>query len=135
MKKFGTILLLAIFCMLGCHESTKAVDFVFSWTAPGDDGSVGTASKYEIKYAIDSVSLINSWATCTSIPASLAKIPKVAGTPESLTVTLTLNSETTYFFGIKAADEVPNWSPVSNIVRRYIPDITPPAMIINFGWK
>ena len=81
------------------------------WTAPGDDGSTGTASSYDIRYStaiIDTDAKFNSATNCTGEPA-----PKSTGSGESFTVT-GLSSSTTYYFAIKTADEVPNWSPISN---------------------
>ena len=82
-----------------------------TWTAPGDDGSIGTASSYDIRYStaiIDTDAKFNSATNCTGEPA-----PKSAGSAESFTVT-GLSASTTYYFAIKTADEVPNWSPISN---------------------
>ncbi len=81
-----------------------------SWTAPGDDGAVGTASQYDVRYSTSLATLIG-WTNATQ--ASDEPVPSVAGTAESFTVT-GLNSGTTYYFGIKTADEVPNWSNLSN---------------------
>ena len=39
--------------------------------------------------------------------------PKSAGQPETLTVT-GLTPSTTYYFALKIADEIPNWSALSN---------------------
>ena len=130
----GIVVLLTLFVVESCVSATN-VNFTFTWTAPGDDSTTGTASGYEMKYWTDSISLVNSWASCITVASSLTKVPQVAGTAETLMTVINLNTETTYFFAIKAKDEVPNWSPVSNIVRRYIPDNVPPAMIIDFGWK
>ena len=98
---------------------------LLSWTAPGDDGSTGTASQYELRY---STSLITegNWNSATligSVPA-----PQIAGSSESFLVT-GLNQETTYYFAIKTADEVPNWSTLSNVTSTATVDLTPPAAV------
>jgi len=82
-----------------------------TWTAPGDDGGVGTAASYDIRYAEVLISEAN-WASAIVVPQTLT--PQLAGLPESLMVT-GLNPDTTYYFGIKSVDEVNNWSPLSNI--------------------
>jgi len=83
-----------------------------AWTAPGDDGNTGTATTYDIRYLAGTTPITDAnWATatqCTGVPA-----PQVAGSSETFTVT-GLSPDTTYYFAIKTADEVPNESPLSN---------------------
>ncbi|RJS75398.1 PEGA domain-containing protein, partial [Methanophagales archaeon] len=81
-----------------------------TWTAPGDDGNTGTASQYDIRYSTSEITEENwnSATQCTGEPA-----PKTAGSSETFTVT-GLSPNTTYYFALKTADEVPNWSPISN---------------------
>ncbi len=101
-----------------------------SWTAPGDDGNVGTASVYDIRY---STAMINdaNWDQAVQIPDEPA--PLVAGTQQSYTV-YGLDTNTTYYFAIKTADEVPNWSGMSAVViRATLRDETPPAPIMDLS--
>lgn len=84
------------------------------WTAVGDDGPMGRADRYDIRYALDSIALHRSWdvtAPVLNLPA-----PSPAGSSESIRVRLPLLPDTTYFFGIKSADAAGNWSTISNIV-------------------
>ncbi|MCP3938250.1 MAG: hypothetical protein GY708_23120, partial [Actinomycetia bacterium] len=81
-----------------------------SWTAPGDDGSSGTATTYDIRYSTSAITAGN-WASATQVTGEPG--PSVAGTGESHTVT-GLAQNTTYYFAIKTADEVPNTSALSN---------------------
>ncbi|MDP2598336.1 MAG: hypothetical protein Q8P49_00730 [Candidatus Liptonbacteria bacterium] len=82
-----------------------------SWTAPGDDGSTGTATSYDLRYST-SVITAGNFASATAVAGE--PTPLIAGTLESHTVTgLSLN--TTYFFAIKTSDEVPNTSAISNV--------------------
>jgi hypothetical protein len=81
-----------------------------SWTSPGDDGSTGTASQYDIRYA---TSLIDEGNWDSATQASDEPAPLVAGSAQSFTVT-DLSPNITYYFAIKTTDEVPNWSAVSN---------------------
>ncbi len=83
-----------------------------TWTAPGDDGDQGIATVYDLRYSTSLISEANfSQATqATGVPA-----PQIAGSAESFTVT-GLDPSTTYYFAIKTADEVPNWSAISNVV-------------------
>jgi len=84
--------------------------FQLTWTAPGDDGNVGTAYAYDIRYSTSRITEEN-WESATPVDTSLP--PGAAGSPDSLVVS-GLTARTNYFFAIKAADEVPNWSGISN---------------------
>ena len=81
-----------------------------TWTAPGDDGSTGTAAQYDIR---DPTSPINesNWASATQVTGEPTPFP--AGGGQDFVVT-GLSPGTTYYFAIKTADEVPNWSVISN---------------------
>lgn len=81
------------------------------WTAPGDDGNVGQASLYDIRM---STSTITEQNFLSAIAFSNIPTPKPAGQVETLTVA-GLDTAHTYYFAIKTADEVPNWSAISNI--------------------
>ena len=98
-----------------------------SWTAPGDDGTTGTASEYDIRFATVPITDVN-WNSATQVSGEPA--PQAAGATQSFTVT-GLTSDTHYYFAIKTADEVPNWSALSNVATATTPDITPPATIMD----
>lgn len=83
-----------------------------NWTAPGDDDNTGTASVYDVRYSTVLIADGN-WAAANQ--ASGEPSPQVAGSSESFTVT-GLSPNTTYYFGIKTGDEVPNWSALSNVI-------------------
>jgi|GEM_PF-3399956 len=80
------------------------------WTVPGDDGMIGVAAEYDIRYSTIPITAAN-WNTRTQVAGEPFPIP--AGNTEVHTVT-GLNPNTTYFFAMKTADEVPNWSGLSN---------------------
>jgi len=82
-----------------------------SWTAPGDDGTTGTATTYDVRYSTSTINAGN-WAAATQ--ASGEPSPSVAGSSESMTVN-GLSSSTTYYFAIKTSDEVLNESGLSNV--------------------
>jgi Fibronectin type III domain len=100
------------------------------WTAPGDDGNVGTASQYALRYRtvpISGTDTLTWWNAAT--PASGLPTPRPAGSTDSVTVR-SLQPLTTYYFIIRAADEVPNWSGFSNVaVKTTSGDATPPAAV------
>lgn len=92
------------------NPTTSSIDL--TWTAPGDDGTTGTAAEYDIRYLAGTTPITDAnWASatqCTGEPA-----PQAAGSSETFTVT-GLAAGTDYCFAIKTADEVPNWSTISN---------------------
>jgi Tfp pilus assembly protein PilV len=102
-----------------------------TWTAPGDDGSSGTATSYDIRYSTSTITEGN-WASATQ--ASGEPSPQVAGSSESFTVT-GLSASTTYYFAIKTSDEVPNISAISNVPSgtTTTPDTTAPAAVSNLA--
>ena len=83
-----------------------------TWTAPGDDGAIGTAAAYDIRYSTQPISALN-FATATAVPGPAT--PAGSGTPEGIDV-MNLTPNTTYYFALKARDEANNWSSVSNVL-------------------
>jgi hypothetical protein len=82
-----------------------------NWTAPGDDGAVGTAESYDVRYSINPITTLAEFNAAT--PASGEPAPHAAGTAESFTVT-GLGPGTTYFVRLRTADESGNVSVLSN---------------------
>lgn len=83
-----------------------------TWSAPGDDGSTGTAASYDLRFFTSSISEIN-WSAAAK--AEGEPMPQVAGTNQSFTVTR-LSPSTQYYFSLKTYDEVANPSLISNLV-------------------
>ena len=82
-----------------------------AWTATGDDGAVGRASHYEIRYSTVPITEDNFSA---ATPAFADFDPAESGSPEASDVT-GLVYETHYYFAIKAFDEFSNPGPISNV--------------------
>ncbi len=96
------------------------------WTAPGDDGNVGSADHYEIRMYDEEITETN-WGEAEILPGP--PWPLSAGSQQSYTVE-DLAYNQTYFFAIKAFDDNGNVSDVSNSPSgSLINDITPPADI------
>jgi len=90
---------------------TSAVDL--SWTAPGDDGAVGTAAAYDLRYS--SAAIVDTATFDAAAPVAGLPAPAVAGSAETFSVTgLPKGSE--YHFALRTRDEASNWSPISNVV-------------------
>ena len=94
--------------------SATSGSVTLNWTAPGDDGSTGTASAYDVRYSTATITDANwgSATQCTGEPT-----PKASGQAETFTVN-GLSASTTYYFAMKVADEVPNTSGLSNVVSK-----------------
>lgn len=83
-----------------------------SWTAPGDDGSYGTAAQYDIRYSTSVITTLN-WRYATQVAGE--SLPRAAGSAETFTISGEAFNRITYF-AVRAADEAWNWSPLSNEV-------------------
>lgn len=82
-----------------------------TWTATGDDGSAGTAKIYDIRYSITAIDDTN-WDSATQVTDEPA--PQVSGVTESHVI-MGLSHSTTYYFAMKALDNLNNSSGLSNI--------------------
>ena len=96
-----------------------------SWTAPGDDGSVGTAAEYDIRY---STALIDESNFGSATVAPNIPTPQASGSYQVLDIG-SLVAGTTYYVAMKTRDESNNWSPLSNVVTQLIPDTKEPNKI------
>jgi hypothetical protein len=90
------------------------------WTAPGDDGYVGQASRYDLRYSLSPIDAQNfSQAT----PYPVVARPAAAGSRQSSRVFGLLPSHV-YYFALKSVDDSGNWSLISNVAYRTAPDPT-----------
>ena len=98
-------------------SSPTTSSITLTWTAPGDDGTTGTATTYDVRYRTGGAVVTTNWAAATQ--ATGEPTPHSAGTGETFVVG-SLSSSTVYYFGLETADEVPNWrqSPTRRRARR-----------------
>jgi hypothetical protein len=94
-------------------EANGPNSFILSWTAPGDDATSGLASQFDIRYSRTEITPAN-WDYATHLTDEPA--PEAAFVKQRLAV-VGLEANTNYYFAMKTADEVPNWSPLSNMIR------------------
>ena len=85
---------------------------ILTWTATGDDGLVGTASSYDVRYSNTLITSAN-WATASQAVGEPS--PQVSGSTETFTVS-GLSPSTSYYFALKVRDNVGNESNLSNVV-------------------
>ncbi|MCP4633656.1 MAG: hypothetical protein GY855_12075 [candidate division Zixibacteria bacterium] len=100
------------------------------WTSPGDDNNTGKASEYDIRYSISPIDVSN-WDQATKF--SPPPNPQVAATSDEFIVT-GLGPITKYYFALKVADEISNWSPMSNVATGTtgeIEDVIAPSAVLD----
>lgn len=126
--------LLALLLLLAAAPAAAAPwdSVTLRWTATGDDSLTGQATEYDLRFSTAPITAANFLAASRwlTMPA-----PSTSGARDSVTVT-GLSPETTYYFALRVADEVPNWSLVSNVVSRLTaaaPDTMPPARVTDLS--
>lgn len=103
---------------------------ILHWTAPGDDGSVGTATEYDLRY---STAAFGDKEFPFAFRVSGMAPPQAAGSAEAWTVQ-GLTACVTYYFALKTRDAAGNWSGISNmLVQASGCDLTPPAAVTNLA--
>ncbi|MEO5616241.1 MAG: FlgD immunoglobulin-like domain containing protein [Candidatus Eisenbacteria bacterium] len=122
---------LLVIAATALESGASSTPFAIYWTAPGDDGLVGRASAYDLRYSSLPITSANfSLAPrIVGIPA-----PAVPGAEESFVVSGLLD-EAPIYMAIKAADESGNWSAISNILTRLAQtvDVGDRALTISFS--
>lgn len=91
---------------------TGAVDgeIKLNWTASGDDGNIGIASEYELRYSNQSIDTMAMFNNATFYPVNFN--PDINGTPQLFEVREL--DPGTYYFSIVVYDEVLHASNISN---------------------
>ena len=99
-----------------------------TWTAPGDDGSEGTAMEYDMRIVAD---LPSGYDWEDGSPLQDVPMPGSAGVLETLRVE-DLGNGTAYAFAVRTRDEV-RWSGWSNVAQIETPDLIPPGTVTNLA--
>jgi hypothetical protein len=84
-----------------------------SWSAPGDDGTRGTATVYDLRMSESPITSGN-FAAATAVEG--VPSPRSSGTKQKVVVR-GLNPGHDYYFALRTADDVGNWSNISNIAH------------------
>lgn len=92
-------------------ERVDSDQMVLRWTATGDDGPTGRASRYDLRF---DTGPIDESSFAFAHPAGEVPAPSPAGSSEEATVK-GLQFGTTYYFAVQAIDEYGNASPISNL--------------------
>lgn len=103
---------------------------VLQWTAPGDDGTSGRASIYDIRYRTTGITGTDTttwWNGATQVTGE--PFPSNPGQIDSMRVR-GLAPVSTYYFMVRTGDEVPNWSGYSNLAQKSTSgDVVAPSAI------
>jgi len=92
-------------------EAVGDSTMLLTWTAPGDDGVIGTATRYDIRWIQNSVVNTSNWEQAEVVQDSPS--PRPSGAAESLLVTIPGPSGN-YGFALVSEDEAGNISEISN---------------------
>lgn len=82
-----------------------------TWTVPGDDGTSGNASGYDIRYSLSPINVSN-WASANQ--CSDEPVPYAPGDTQCFCIS-PLALETEYHVAMKTKDNAGNWSDLSNV--------------------
>jgi len=137
MKRLPLLLLLAAVVFVPWPIHAQVASITVRWTAPGDDGDVGTAASYDMRWSAVAPDTTNAVAfaawftTATSVPNMPA--PALAGTPQSVVVAPVggFAAGVTYYFVIRTRDEAGNVSLLSNVAHKPLADVTRPRTIFD----
>ena len=86
---------------------------MLDWTAVGDDGLIGQAQTYDIRYSMNPIDESNFFDANEFLEKPS---PQPSGSVEAVNI-YPLDSDTTYYFAIKVIDDVDNISLISNVVQ------------------
>ncbi|OGR76398.1 MAG: hypothetical protein A2X32_12445 [Elusimicrobia bacterium GWC2_64_44] len=104
---------------------------LLAWTAVGDDGDIGAAAHYLVRYSTDPA---QDWGDFDSLPGSSMTAGGPAGIAESMEM-VGLSGGVTYYFEVKAVDEVGNGANFSNeastwAARDLLPPLPPSGLTV-----
>jgi len=109
-----TLIALATVILFSALRATPsgAAAVTLIWTAPGDDGNVGRAYSYEMRYSTAVVTAQN-FASATRVQGLPS--PTTPGLTQSFTLD-GLQAGVTHYFALRTVDMSGNWSSMSNVV-------------------
>jgi hypothetical protein len=94
-------------------EDVRSTTVRLAWKASGDDGDIGRAERYDLRYALAAINEAN-WPEATRVEGEV--VPLDPGFWQVFVVS-GLVPATSYWFALKAEDEAGNQSPLSDVVQ------------------
>lgn len=121
----ASFMLIALLAPVRVHAQGAGSDsLTLFWTAPGDDGTVGTVASYEVRMSTSPITEAE-FELATLIANPPGPLPASSG---QRMIVRGLTRGTTYYFAVRATDDVGNLSEMSNLLRWEWPlDAAPPA--------
>lgn len=101
----------AFILVLPSPASSQTRSVTLEWTAPGDDGYIGKATAYEIRFSRYPITPQNF---VFAVRLNTALLPGPVGTHERMTV-FGLQYGIPYYFALRAYDDAGNLSQISNV--------------------
>lgn len=114
---------------LAATDPDLSGSLTLSWTAPGDDGTTGTAAVYDLRYYWAPITADN-WVSAVRVEGE--PTPQAAGSSETCDYS-GLSLSRTFYFAIRTQDALGNWSDISNVVEVTTPDLMGGALSYAIG--
>jgi V8-like Glu-specific endopeptidase len=114
---------------LGAATGANGGSVVLNWTAPGDDITSGKVSKYLVRYSTAPITSDTAWNAATAATIGLP-VPTASGSPQTMTAS-GLTPGATFYFAVRAQDEVSNLGGLSNSPSATAKYIAPLSMGIH----
>ncbi len=95
------------------HAALTPTSATILWSAPGDDGQAGTATRYDVRLSTSAIDA-STFAAATALTGAPA--PLVASSSQTMILTGLLPS-TPYWCVVKTVDDAGNWSGISNVLQ------------------
>lgn len=86
---------------------------LLAWTAPGDDGAIGVAAGYDLRWSLSPITEANFGAATALTPAP---VPLPGGSQQSYLV-VSLTPSTRYYLAIRARDRAGNVAALGNVLE------------------
>ncbi len=102
----------AVMDLMVCHSCIARESLQLNWTATGEDGAIGTATSYDLRYSTGEITDMASFNAAT--PIAGVSSPQPAGSTEAFTLS-GLTAGTTYSFALVVYDAIDQASPLSNV--------------------
>ena len=108
---------------LSSTPGTTPGTIVLNWTAVGDDGNIGTATSYLVRYSTSIINDETTWNAATPVTSGIPT-PKVAEWSENMTVG-GLIPDVKYYFAVRARDDMLILGALSNSSSAVAPSPAP----------
>ncbi|MFH0732005.1 MAG: PKD domain-containing protein, partial [Candidatus Omnitrophota bacterium] len=106
--------------LVATSDNTTTI-ITLTWTAPGDDGTQGTAASYDVRYSSTEIKNDKDWEDATELDNE--PTPQEAGSQETFSFE---GPKGAYYFALKTTDDFGNESNISN--NAYVENLCAPII-------